>query len=363
MSADDRAGKSCLLVLRNKKINDFAFSEEIIERCATGGYYFDRVSYSAYDSTTEITDALTSALKNYDNIVIVCPKVMDNTLKSFILHGRSGEFSELGTFKYESQNVFIVYSDVINRLQVEDICSMLDKKYATHYEHAYIKTVGAPDALICSAVSEFKKSCPQPNINVSEKFGDCTIEIVYNQNTPKSAFDRGLRAALLILNDYVYTLDGSTLSERFVHLLKLRRLKISLAESFTGGGIGKRLVDISGASEVYFEGLNTYSNQSKMSRLGVKEETLSRYGAVSREVAAQMAEGLLSTGNCGVSIATTGIAGPKSDNTKKPVGLVYIAVATADGTEVFEYNLKGNRESITQTAINLALFAAYKRIK
>ena len=76
-----------------------------------------------------------------------------------------------------------------------------------------------------------------------------------------------------------------------------------------------------------------------------------------------MAEGLISTDNCDVAVSTTGIAGPKSDNTKKPVGLLYIAVADGAQTQVYEYNLNGTRKSITQTAINLALFAVFKKLK
>ncbi|MDE6585897.1 MAG: CinA family protein [Clostridia bacterium] len=363
MISDNRVKKNCLLFLRNKRVNDFTPVEAVIQQCASHGYYFDSVVYAAYDSSFEITTALNSALKNYENTVIICPKVMENTIKKYIVNGHGGEFSELGVFKYDNLNTFILFSDTANRLQVSDICTILNKKYNERYERAYIKTVGAPNMLLNSAIAEIKKCCPKSYVNVSEKYGDCSIEIVYDCNTSKSALDNGIRAALVILNDYVYTLDNSSLNERLVQLLKLRRLKISVAESFTGGGIGKRLVDIPGVSEVYFEGLNTYSNEAKIARLGIDENVLAEYGAVSGEVAMQMAEGLIKTGNCDVSIATTGIAGPKSDNTKKPVGLLYIAVSTADGTNVFEYNLKGSRESITQTAINLAMFEAYKRIK
>ena len=123
------------------------------------------------------------------------------------------------------------------------------------------------------------------------------------------------------------------------------------------------MVEIPGISEVYFEGLNTYSNKSKIERLGVKEETLEKYGAVSAQTAYEMAYGLLETGNCNISIATTGIAGPKSDGTKKPVGLLYIAVGTEEHVSVYEYNLKGTRLSITETAINIALFLAFKKLK
>jgi nicotinamide-nucleotide amidase len=76
-----------------------------------------------------------------------------------------------------------------------------------------------------------------------------------------------------------------------------------------------------------------------------------------------MADGLISGGNCDVSISTTGIAGPKSDNTNKPVGLIYIGIGTHDNVSVYKYNLDGNRDNITNTAINLALFLAYKHLK
>lgn len=356
--------KNCLLYFRNKKNNDFSVAGSVISGCASCGYFYDYVACVAYDSRTEISNALKYALNSYENIVIVCPKVMESTLKNYILYGREGEFSKLGLYSCGDLNVFLIFSDNPDGcLKVSDICVVLDKKYGVRYERAFIKTVGAPAVLVGSAVSEIKKNLPEASVCVTEKFGDCKIEIVYDDRTSKTVFDKAVREALVILNDYVYALDDCSLGERLVQLLKLRRLKLSVAESFTGGGIGRKIVEVSGASEVYFEGLNTYSNESKIVRLGVKEETLARYGAVSSQTAEQMAEGLINTGRCDVSISTTGIAGPKSDNTKKPVGLLYICVATPNDKHVYEFNLKGTRESITKTAINYAMFAAYKTIK
>ena len=87
------------------------------------------------------------------------------------------------------------------------------------------------------------------------------------------------------------------------------------------------------------------------------------YGAVSEQTAYEMAQGLINGGLCDVSIATTGIAGPKSDLSSKPVGLVYLSVGTKDDVAVYKYNLKGDRKSITETAINLALFHTFKILK
>ena len=91
--------------------------------------------------------------------------------------------------------------------------------------------------------------------------------------------------------------------------------------------------------------------------------TIKSTGAVSAETAYEMAEGLIRQGHCDVSVATTGIAGPKSDNTKKPVGLCYISVGLKDGVTVYKYNFSGDRKTITNTAINYALFLVYSAIK
>ena len=363
LSERSNSGKNCLLVFRNKKDNNLLGVQAILDNCASHGYHFDKVWFIAYDSSFEITFALKNAIKYYENIVLYSPSVMSQTLKDFITHGLDGEFNEYGRFTCDKFDSFILLRDKENKLSVEDICAALDKKYGLHYEKAYIKTVGAPISALNKAIGKIKEECPAIDVNVKDNYGDCTIEIVYNNRTPKAAFDKARRVALSLLNSYVYTLDNSTLAERLVALLKLRKIKLSVAESFTGGGISKRLVEVPGVSEVYFEGLNTYANEAKISRLGVSEQILSKYGAVSEQVAAQMAEGLLATENCTLAISTTGIAGPKSDGTKKPVGLAYIGVATPAETEVFEFKLKGSRECITQTAINLALFAAFKMIK
>ena len=234
-----------------------------------------------------------------------------------------------------------------------------DKSYLS----ASFKTVGAPGNKISEAILKAKEVCGELDFSTTENYGDCTIEMIYASDTPKPILDGIMRAVLVVLNDYVYALEDISLAERFVQLLKLRKMKISVAESFTGGGVSKRLVEIPGVSSVYYEGLNTYSNQAKVDRLGVRELTLQQFGAVSEETAAEMAEGLILSGNCDVAISTTGIAGPNSDGTNKPVGLFYIGVATKESVKVYKYNLKGSRKSITETAINFALFLAYKMIK
>lgn len=359
----DKTQKNCLLVFRNKKINDFSGSNAVVSEFANGGYYFDKISFIAFNSSAEIVSALKDGFENYENIVLFCPKAMENTLKNFAVNALGGEFDGLNILKNENTFVFILFSDDRNRLLMTDICAELDKRYGVTHGCAYVKTVGAPQKEVLAAINCAKNICGELEFNVYESYGDCKIEVVYGVNTAKSVFDKALREIVSKLEKYIYALEDISLAERLVQLLKLRRMKICVAESFTGGGICKRLVQISGVSEVFFEGLNTYSNEAKAARLGVNETTLKRFGAVSEQTAAEMAEGLINGGNCDISISSTGIAGPKSDNTKKPVGLLYIGVALKDGTAVYKYELKGSRENITETAINLALFLAYKSIK
>ena len=165
--------------------------------------------------------------------------------------------------------------------------------------------MGAPPAEILKAAESAKKINPALECNIYDSYGDCTIEIVYSESDPKMMVDEVVRTFVSALDKYVYALEDITLAQRLYQLLKLRRMKISCAESFTGGGVGQRLVEVPGISEVYFEGLNTYSNEAKIARLGVDEMTIKSTGAVSAETAYQMADGLIAQGHCDVSVATT----------------------------------------------------------
>ena len=125
-----------------------------------------------------------------------------------------------------------------------------------------------------------------------------------------------------------------SIEKQTVELLKSKKLKLATAESCTGGLISKRITDVSGSSEVFEGGVVCYSNRFKENVLGVSPETLKKYGAVSRETAREMVKGILSLTKADIAVAVTGIAGPSSDDTNKPVGLVYIAVSDGKSTIV-----------------------------
>lgn len=127
------------------------------------------------------------------------------------------------------------------------------------------------------------------------------------------------------------------LEQEVVAALSAQGKTLCTAESCTGGWIAKRITDIPGASTVFECGFVCYSNRIKHRLLGVREETLRTHGAVSEQTAREMALGARRASGADVAVSVTGIAGPASDDTQKPVGLVYIAVTDGRRTDVQEY--------------------------
>lgn len=138
------------------------------------------------------------------------------------------------------------------------------------------------------------------------------------------------------LDAYVYGVDYNCIEEAVVGMLKEHHLKVATAESCTGGLIAKRITDVPGASEVFECGIISYANEIKHKVLGVSEDDLNKYGAVSEPVAKQMAQGALKVSGADIAVSVTGIAGPDSDSTGKPVGLVYIGLADKENVWVRE---------------------------
>lgn len=138
------------------------------------------------------------------------------------------------------------------------------------------------------------------------------------------------------LDGFVYGVDYTCIEEAVIEKLKEKHIKVTTAESCTGGLIAKRITDVPGASEVFDCGIISYANEIKHRVLGVSEDDLNKYGAVSEPVARQMAQGALKVSGADIAVSVTGIAGPDSDSTNKPVGLVYIGLADRDNVWVRE---------------------------
>ena len=130
---------------------------------------------------------------------------------------------------------------------------------------------------------------------------------------------------------------------------------LATAESCTGGLLGKQITDLPGSSAAYLGGVISYSNEVKQKLLGVSAADLSAFGAVSEPVARQMAEGVRRTVGSDYGVGITGIAGPGSDGTQKPVGLVYIGVSDGATTLVQQFRFSGSREAVREQACAAAV--------
>ena len=139
-------------------------------------------------------------------------------------------------------------------------------------------------------------------------------------------------------------------SKKIVHLLRKKRLKISFAESCTGGLLSSTITSVNGSSKVFILGLVTYSNQSKITILKVPKNIIKKHGAVSYETCLTMVKNLNKISKTNISVSITGIAGPKGGTKKKPVGLVFIGIKKSNKTLVRKYLLKNKKRPIIQRA-------------
>ncbi len=331
-----------------------------------GGYLFDEVRVITSLDEKKLLISVTELLQSYENVVLFTENVLYVKTAISTLLGEEnfqGTVSGAGIFTRKENSVFLLSKTDIEYVQTTCV-PYLERKYGGKLDRTVIRAIGANEQHVKNLLLKAKSiDGGKMRYFYTRKNDEDIIEILYDENVTKRVADDVLRVFADGLDDSVYALDDTSIEQQLVHLLKLRSRKISVAESFTGGGVAKRIVSVSGASEVYFEGLNTYNEYSKIKRLGVNEYTLQSFGAVSDQTAYEMAAGLIATGNCDISIATTGLAGPKSDRTMLPIGLCYVAVGTKERVFVYRYKFDGTREEITEKAITYALFLAYKQLK
>ncbi|MDB1949646.1 competence/damage-inducible protein A [Clostridium tertium] len=230
-----------------------------------------------------------------------------------------------------------------------------------------LRLFGIGESLMAQKLNNLIQNSKNPTVAPYAKDNDVTLRITAKGNSEKECddlinpVDKEIKDAL---GEYIYG-EGETSLENVVsEILCNNKLSVSTAESCTGGMIAASLISYPGISDVFKEGAVTYSNESKMKRLGVSKETLDRYGAVSEETAREMAIGIAREANTDISISTTGIAGPGGGTDEKPVGLVYIGVFIKGKVVVNKFNFTGNRERIrrktTMNALNILRKALLK---
>ncbi|MGN1004380.1 MAG: nicotinamide-nucleotide amidohydrolase family protein, partial [Oscillospiraceae bacterium] len=222
-----------------------------------------------------------------------------------------------------------------------------------------LKIFGMGESKMESLLREQMNAMTNPTLAPYAKEGECELRI-----TAKAADEDAARALIApveenlcaLLGDVVYGADVPNLETAVLELLKEKNLTLGTAESCTGGLIAKRLTDVPGASAVFRGGIVSYCNEVKAAVLGVPGELLDEFGVVSEPVARAMAEGARKALGCDLALATTGVAGPGSDERGNPAGLVYVALAARDQTFVRTMTLSdASRERVRTTAAHHAL--------
>ncbi len=201
-----------------------------------------------------------------------------------------------------------------------------------------IRTFGIGESAMAEKVNDLFDS-QNPTVAPYAKDGEALLRVTAmaeNEADAEKLCEPVINEIKARLDGYVYGIDYTGIEQVVVKMLRENKLKVATAESCTGGLVAKRITDVPGASEVFDCGIISYANEIKQSVLGVSENDLEKYGAVSEPVARQMAQGALKISGADIAVSVTGIAGPDSDSTNKPVGLVYIGLADKDNTWVKE---------------------------
>ena len=238
------------------------------------------------------------------------------------------------------------------------IMPYLSKKNATIYSQT-VKICGVGESKAETMVKDLIDKQTNPTIAPYAK--NCEVHF---RVTAKAADEKEAKKLLKPVvkelksrfENHVYTTEAdTTLEKAVVDLLTANKLTVSTAESCTGGMLAGRLMNVPGVPQVYKSGYITYSNKAKRKILNVKKGSLEKKGAVSEEVAREMAKGAAMASKAEVAVAVTGIAGPDGGTEEKPVGLVYIACSVCGKIKVKKYHFSGNRAKIRETSVSSAL--------
>lgn len=221
-----------------------------------------------------------------------------------------------------------------------------------------LRISGIGESFVATEIAHLIEKKTNPTVAPYAKENEVTLRITAKASNAEEAHklispvENEIRDTL---KENIYGEGETSLENVVAQMLIEKNLSLSTAESCTGGLLAGRLINYPGISKVFMDGCVTYSNEAKMKRLGVKEETLQIYGAVSKNTAIEMAEGIAKTSNTDIGISSTGIAGPDGGTSEKPVGLVYIGLYIKGKAFVQKLTLPGDRQSVRQRAVSSAL--------
>ena len=216
-----------------------------------------------------------------------------------------------------------------------------------------LKFVGIGESDFHESLDDVLAEIDDLEVGYCARLGEVDLRLIGSSE----AIAEGRRHAEENFGEFLVSDDGRDLETVVVHALAAAGIKVSTAESCTGGLIACRITDVAGSSEVFTHGFVTYSNEAKSQLIGVSEETLNAHGAVSVEVAEEMAAGALKQSGADLAVSVTGIAGPGGGSKEKPVGTVCLGLATKEGVKTFKEIHPRNRldfkQQVSQRALDL----------
>lgn len=240
----------------------------------------------------------------------------------------------------------------------ESVRSFLEKKQEYTILSREIHLSGIGESSASEKISDLIEKYENPTIAPYAKDNEMLFRVTAkgrNKEDCSEKLEKAIDEIVERLGEYIYGFDEETLESAVIKKAIEKGLTISTAESCTGGMVAARLVNYPGASKAFINGVITYTNESKHMLLGVKNETLSVYGAVSPQTAEEMCFGAARFSGTNIGISTTGIAGPDGGSKEKPVGLVYVGVAINGIVKVQRLNLKGSRNKIREATTTSVL--------
>ena len=268
-------------------------------------------------------------------------EMTENNKKQAIMPSRATVFhNDAGTapgFALEKDGKYIVCMPgpprEMTRMFQKSVVPFLQRMSQGSLYYRQIRFFGIGESMLETKLMDLIDNQTDPTLATYAKEGECSLRIASKRDAEeeaKQAVEEMMEQVKERVGHYIYSCDNEELSQVVACKLMDKGLSLSSAESCTGGMFASTMTDIPGISQCFDRGLVTYSNQAKMEELGVRAETLEKFGAVSEETALEMVEGLQRVSSSDVCISVTGIAGPGGGTEEKPVGLVYIGFAYGD---------------------------------
>ncbi|HTB05317.1 MAG TPA: competence/damage-inducible protein A [Bacteroidia bacterium] len=267
------------------------------------------------------------------------------------LHNKNG--TAPGMWFEEKGKIYVSMPGVpfeMKALMTEEVIPRLKKKFTLPVIiHKNVLTQGIGESMLAEKIADWETSLEIEGIKLAYLPSSSTVRLRLSTSGAdakvlQERIDRKLGELILLIEPHIYGYDDETLEGNIGKLLKLKKQTLSTAESCTGGYISHRIVSVPGSSDYFKGSIISYANEVKMDELGVSKETLDKYGAVSQQVVEQMAAGVQQKLNTDYSIAVSGIAGPDGGTPDKPVGTVWIAIATPTKIISKHFQFAGNRE-------------------